>query len=131
MKLKIEHIAPYLPYKLKAKFAETNEPKCRKYVIGTIGALHDDCSIVSYDTVNSTPDKYKPLLIPMTCFNDAKSYYYKALCIPSNIIKEIHGVAVGCYDYDGISIRAYETCLRNHIDIFDLIPKGLAVEKII
>ena len=66
MKLEIKHIAPYLPYGLKAKFQSINKKTCRKYVIGTISAMYSDCSICCYDTVNATPDNFKPILRPLS-----------------------------------------------------------------
>jgi hypothetical protein len=66
MKLKVEHIAPYLPYNLKAQFKAVEKPTCRKMVIGTIGAVYCDATICCFDTVNSSPVKYKPLLRPLS-----------------------------------------------------------------
>ena len=66
MKLEIKHLAPYLPYGLKAKFQAKNKKTCRKYVIGTISVMYSDCSICCYDTVNATPDNFKPILRPLS-----------------------------------------------------------------
>jgi hypothetical protein len=51
MKLELKHIAPYLPYELRAKFPETNKKGCRSYVTGIIGAIYSNCTIVCHETV--------------------------------------------------------------------------------
>src|SRR5574344_1475491 len=77
MKLEIKHLAPYLPYGLKAKFQAKNKKTCRKYVIGTISVIYSDCSICCYDTVNATPDQFKTILRPLSDYADIDS---DALC---------------------------------------------------
>jgi hypothetical protein len=129
MKLKLEQIALYFPYGLKAVLPETNKKGCRKIVIGTIGVLYSDCSITCYDTVNSSPDRYKPLLIPLRKFEDINSPEFQFLnCDLQNQV-EINELAFNEISILSLSYKTLEICLKNHIDIFDLIPKNLAVEK--
>jgi hypothetical protein len=63
--IKKEFVSMSLPYGLKVLIPESNTKGCRKMVIGTVGVLFDDGSINCYDTVNASPDKYKPILKPM------------------------------------------------------------------
>ena len=98
-KISLRELSAYFPYKVKAKFKENNKKGCKTYVVGTVSAIYDDCTIVCNDTVNSSPDEYKLLLRPTL---------HKAAFL--------RGVA----DYNFL--------LHNHFDIFGLIEKGLAEE---
>jgi len=61
---KKEFVSMSLPYGLKVLIPESNTKGCRKMVIGTVGVVFDDGSINCYDTVNASPDRYKPILRP-------------------------------------------------------------------
>jgi hypothetical protein len=126
-KLELKHIAPYLPYKLKAKFPETNRKNCKKYVVGTIGYLFSNCSIGCYDTVNSYPDNFKPILRPLWQYKDINSDAMNDLnCdLPDQIL--INQLAHRDADLSCIPYSTAEICFKNHIDIFGLIDKNLAI----
>ena len=62
---KIEFLAASLPYGLKLQFKEREEKYCRKQVIGTLGGIYSDGIIGCFDTVNSTPTKFKPIIRPI------------------------------------------------------------------
>lgn len=96
-RIPLYQLAAYLPYGVKAIFLETNEKRCRKRVIGTVGAVYSNSTIVCYDTVNATPDKFKLLLRP---FPKGEYEHHKY-----------------------IAIQGY---LKAHYDIFGLIEQGLA-----
>jgi len=98
-KISLRELSAYFPYKVKAKFKERNDKKCKTYVVGTVSAIYDDCTIVCNDTVNSSPDEYKLLLKP--CLN--KDVLYLKVCDVNYL-------------------------LEHHFDIFGLIEKGLAEE---
>ena len=99
---KKEFVSMSLPYGLKVVIPESDTKGCRKTVIGTVGAVFNDGSINCFDTVNSCPRWYKPILYPVgqEIYNsiDWKFLYY---------IKH---------------------CLENHFDIAGLIEKGQAVD---
>lgn len=95
-KIKLTELSAYFPYKVKAMFNETNKKGCRKKVIGTVGVIYDDGSINCYDTVNSSPDKYKLVLYPYK-----STYHYKLPSVEK---------------------------LKKKLDVFNLIPRGLAVD---
>lgn len=68
-KIKLTELSAHFPYKVKALFNATNEKGCHNKVIGTVGVIYDDCSITCYDTVNSSPEKYKLILYPQEVSN--------------------------------------------------------------
>jgi hypothetical protein len=126
MKLEIKHLAPYLPYGLKAKFQAKNKKTCRKYVIGTISVIYSDCSICCYDTVNATPDQFKPILRPLSDYADIDS---DALCdINCDMSDQIQisEFANKRISLSAISVGAFEILVSNHVDVFGLIDQGLA-----
>ena len=63
---KQEFLAESLPYGFKAEFKEEEVKYCRRKVVGTVGAVYNDGSIVCYDTVNACPDKFKPIIRPIS-----------------------------------------------------------------
>lgn len=109
-KIPLEILAMYLPYGVKAKFKYSNDKKCKQYVIGTVNAVYDDGTIVCHDTVNSSPDKFKLVLVPLD-----------RVC---NSPVKIIGGAIGSNSFQNIWFA-----LKAHIDIFGLIEQGLAEEK--
>lgn len=127
MKHNIKHLAAYFPYNVKAKFKESNTRGCRKYTTGTIGAIHSDCSIVCYDTVNSCPDKYKLLLWPLVgCLLDDEfinefsniefqRFCNSFFCAPRPITY-----------LDSLNCTQLQVLLKKHYDVFGLIDLGLA-----
>ena len=96
---KKEFVSMSLPYGLKVLIPESNTKGCRKTVIGTIGVVFDDGSIKCYDTVNASPDKYKPILKPMK------------------------PVILGHY-----SLEYVVGLIKKHFDVAGLICKGQAID---
>jgi len=127
MKLELKHVAPYLPYELRAKFPETNRKGCRSYVTGIIGAIYSNCTIVCHETVNASPDKFKPMLIPLEYFEDINSPSFQQINCDLTHQIEINEFANKQRNYTSLSVGALELCLKYHIDIFNLIPNNLAV----
>lgn len=127
MKLEIKHLAPYLPYGLKAKFKAKNKKTCRKYVKGTISVMYSDCSICCYDTVNATPDNFKPILRQLSDYADIDS---DALCDLNCDLSDqiqISEFASKRISLSAISVGAFEILVSNHVDVFGLIDQGLAL----
>lgn len=127
MKLELKHVAPYLPYNLMAKFPETNKKGCRSYVTGVIGALYSDGTMVCHDTVNASPNRFMPMLLPLKYFEDINSPAFQDVNCDLTHQIEINEVANKQRNYTSLSVGAFELCLKYHIDIFNLIPQGLAV----
>ena len=130
MKLEIKYLAPYLPYGLKAKFQEKNKKTCRKYVIGTISAMYLDCSICCYDTVNATPDNFKPILRQLSDYADINSDAMNSLNCDMSEQINLNEFAIGYICLGSLYQSTYDLCLKNHIDVFGLIDKGLALPLI-
>ena len=130
MKLEIKHLAPYLPYGLKAKFQAKNKKTCRKYVIGTISAMYSDCSICCYDTVNATPDNFKPILRQLSDYADINSDAMNSLNCDMSEQINLNQFAIGYICLGSLYQSTYDLCLKNHIDVFGLIDKGLALPLI-
>src|SRR5574344_95248 len=130
MKLEIKHLAPYLPYGLKAKFQVKNKKTCRKYVIGTISVIYSDCSICCYDTVNATPDNFKPILRPLSDYADINSDAMNSLNCDMSEQINLNEFAIGYICLGSLYQSTYDLCLKNHIDVFGLIDKGLALPLI-
>ena len=128
----VNKIAPYLPFGVKAIFAETNDKKCQKKVIGTVSGIYSDGSIVCHDTVNASPDKYKLVLYPLTdlfenigqheAFTDYLSEYELSL-ITDHVLNEDDN----CEFLSLISYSAAQYLFKHHFDVFYLIQKGQAV----
>ena len=130
MKLEIKYLAPYLPYGLKAKFQAKNKKTCRKYVIGTISVMYFDCSICCYDTVNATPDNFKPILRQLSDYADINSDAMNSLNCDMSEQINLNEFAIGYICLGSLYQSTYDLCLKNHIDVFGLIDKGLALPLI-
>ena len=127
MKLELKHLAPYLPYGLKAKFQSINKKTCRKYVIGTISVMYSDCSICCYDTVNATPDNFKPILRPLSDYADINSDAMNSLNCDMSEQIQISEFASKRISLSSVSVGAFDILVSNHVDVFGLIDEGLAL----
>jgi hypothetical protein len=139
MKIALSHLAPYFPYGLKVKLPIVNKKECRQYVIGTIGAIYSDGSICCHDTVNSTPNWFKPILKPIedadslirlewAKFHSSKDYDYDKEVIDLFSYEKIgttdllQAINLMHLPYDSM-----QWLLARHYDVFGLLDKGLAV----
>ena len=114
MKLELKHLAPYLPYDLKA----TENGKNTGLVVG----LYNKHNLieVEYEFGNkrSEIDLFKPVLKPIEDFeNEVESSFDFIKNPKSGVNSQIF------YPYDFA-----EYCFKNHYDVFGLIEKGLAVD---
>jgi len=123
----LKALGMYLPYKIKAYFKEVNDRYCRVYVIGSVHSVYDDASITCYDTVNSSPDKFKLILRPIDDFYDINC---PELCKTNFDILtqlELVDLCLGKQHYSGLKYSDMKEFLRYHIDVFGLIDKGFAI----
>jgi hypothetical protein len=123
-KLSADQVAPYLPYKVKAKFQYNNDPKCRTYVIGTVGVLYDNGSICCFDTVNASPDRFRLILNPKSY---ATNSFAKAIGLNDADQIRLAGWLCGYHKTKQLPYYLFQKLVENHIDVFDLIPKRLAI----
>jgi hypothetical protein len=142
IKLKSEQLAPYLPYQVKAKFQYNNDKKCRTYVVGTVGVVYSDGSICCFDTVNATPDRFRLILKPISELNSLLEKIYGEFRFQNIDIVTMKYATVVNYQMMGESFKdlvysqgSFDCCpmyvfnelLKHHLDVFNLIPKKLAI----
>jgi len=113
----LHQLAAYLPYKTKVTFMYK-----RKRVIGTLDAVYKDGTITCGDTINASPNKFKLMLVPLDKYkpkteNEDFIYHQLKQSILYNGVKQLRYIHL-------------QFALKHHIDIFNLIPQGLAVEKL-
>jgi hypothetical protein len=108
-KLTIEHLAPYLPYKLQVVTDEN---------YGTIlEGLYENCAYLNYNGIGSEEydfDQFKPFLIPLSEFK--MNTGYETLSLSVN-------------DMDGMPYTTVLKLISQHYDVFGLIDIGLALNK--
>ena len=128
---KQEFLAFSLPYKLKLQFKDREDKYCRKQVIGTLGGIYSDRTIICHDTVNAYPAKFKPILHPLSDLTKEiehkgeKFMPMKEIAIynPNNVEYLIECVVTGLVEY--IVLRQL---IEWHFDIANLIEKGEAID---
>lgn len=69
----------------------------------------------------------KLILHPLENFKDINSEMFTEFNFDMSTQIDINDVAVSYKGVGDIDYSTLKKCLKNHIDIFDLIPKGLAV----
>ena len=107
-KLELKHLAPYLPYDIKMKY-DIDGGSVWKLDISNINA------ITEYD---------KPILIQVHNLTSADTMnLLECLGVEWGIISKFNG------DYLGLPYKNIEKAFENHIDVFGLIPRGLAYDK--
>lgn len=122
LKLTIEHLAPYLPYGLK-------------FDNGMILSGIDKSGKLAFDSneniyVNYSYIQYvKPLLNPLSEYTDINGQAMGKLNIDITDQVQINEIANGRLKYLLTYYDVALICFKNHIDIFNLIDKGLAVKK--
>jgi len=122
MKLELRHLAPYLPYGLKAEILDNQIKEIRG-----IGRFKD----VSYacfdemDKANKFDDEFrleeiKPILHPLS---DITEHHAKVVGYSSKekLIKAIEG--------QDLNYNNFSELFEEHYDVFGLIDKGLAINK--
>ena len=141
-KLKLEEIAPYLPYKLK--IIDTIKLKSKVMNLGQ----GTSSNWIGIKTVLSTNSIYKPILRPLDLTKEIECKGVKI--IPLNIILEdndfFDSIKLLSFDNDNyiemkgqhmitqlISVdnMPYQSMVKLfewHFDIFGLIPRGLAID---
>lgn len=122
MELQLKHLAPYLPYELKAihEFGQQRiiDYECQTYTNSVVGLNH----II---TKNGQISRFKPILRPLSELCNLKielsSLLYRV--DDNGLDNIINDIKDGCAGYDVMQL-----CFENHIDVFGLIESGLAVD---
>ena len=126
MKLETKHLAPYLPYKLKGIYEMSSKQKQETLqAIDTLGKCRTDEDLRWFEI-----KMFKPILQPL--FNDNFDY---TIFLMDNFPEEkwadayndiMNGVGFGV-KIEQIPYELHEFLFENHIDVFGLIEKGLAI----
>ena len=129
----VHQIAPYLPFKVKAIFNESNDKYTRKKIISTLGGIFSNGSIICYDGFKRYPAKYKLVLYPLsdlfgniskhTAFTDYLTEYELSL-LTDHVLNEDD-------DSEFLSLLSYSAAqylFKHHFDVFKLIKAGKAVD---
>lgn len=126
--ISLKHLSAYLPYQVKATFKETTDRYCRKYVIGTVGAVYDgskEPTIVCFDTVNATPDKFKLLLRPMSALDEKALSDINCDLMDQIKMEQFRDKEISLFS---MPYGVIQILLSHHYDVFDLIKRGMAEE---
>ena len=126
-KLKIEHLSGYLPYSLKVTFGETDRDLTAVsldspfvFITKWIGSREKQLARI---------EDIKPILIPLEKFKDINSPEMSESNFDIIAQMELCELANQRIGYWGLTYGVAKICFEHHIDIFNLIPQGLAVEK--
>lgn len=127
MELEIKHLAPYLPYKLKGVYEMSSKQKQETLqAIDTLGKCRTDEDLRWFEI-----KMFKPILQPL--FNDNFDY---TIFLMDNFPEEkwadayndiMNGVGFGV-KIEQIPYELHNFLFENHIDVFGLIEKGLAID---
>lgn len=118
MELTIEHLAPYLPYGLKLQ-----------YIVRDILEKTGVMTRISHDK-----DLTHPTKIAIDNCDSEHIWMFKPILRPmSDLILPNHILGMGYIDFNrsgdiGYTLKQYSYLLKNHFDVFNLIPEGLAID---
>ena len=127
MELELRYLAPYLPYRLKARFMHPSIEHQEDGVLSAIYNLNDDVKF----SINYSDDEhiwmYKPILRPLTdLYNDDIEGFSL-----SNMIT--HGFHNDFWYADNFNVNHlmyldFIDLVSYHFDVFRLIDNGLAID---
>lgn len=129
-KIELKHLAPYLPYDLSMIFEKSGDVRKLK-------GLSYDCELIFYFHViqrGQTIWNYKPLLRPLSDLTTEIEHNGENICVWEFLQEE---TGHSPHSIDGFIERGsllmnithdvVEKLFEWHFDVFDLIPKGMAV----
>ncbi len=130
MKLELKHLAPYLPYRVKLNltrrlFERTNVDirNCdfrHNYTTNELYLWHNE---VTYGW-----HEIKPILRPLSDYTDITSKAMSDLDCDLTNQMDIQEFALKKMSLSSLLYSSFEVLTRNHVDIFGLIPEGLAID---
>lgn len=135
MKLELKHLAHYLPFDVKV--IDTEAEDC----IWTLHPYKDslDClsdnehisleNFIAENNATATPT-HKLLLRPLSDYADIDSDAMNSLNCDMSEQINLNEFAIGYICLGSLYQSTYDLCLKNHIDVFGLIEKGLALPLI-
>jgi hypothetical protein len=115
MKLKLEDLAPYLPYGLMCELTDKSKIKVAK-----LCGAYTDNSYAFFDTVESEHgySKIKPILRPLSDLTKVLQWDDGQYMMTD----------FDDFDLAETSYNTVQDYLAKHFDVFGLIPKGLAID---
>ena len=125
MNLELKHLVPYLPYELRLR---------HEFIFGydfVLGGLTKEFIISTDDrklAINET--NYKPILRPLYDYVDINDQKMNDLNCDLIYQIEISAFASKRMSINSLSVGAFEILVSNHVDVFGLINKGLALPLI-
>jgi hypothetical protein len=128
MNLRLQYVSPYFPYQLNVKDLSTNQIgelfsiSIGKYEQNTFVELH----LLSGGRILNFKD-CELMLRPLSNYSDINAEAMIDLNCDVSTQIELNEFAIGYTSLNGLTYSTYILCLKNHIDIFGLIEKGLAV----
>ena len=119
-KLELKHLSPYLPYELKGRYYPTQNK--------SVGTVTIDCETLH--RFENELDKLKPILRPLDSVCDGMNDE-----TPNPCFDELDEGSKDCFrclsDQEALDVLPYSDMIilfKYHIDVFGLIPKGLAID---
>jgi hypothetical protein len=132
MNLELKHLAPYLPYGLKAIYNEENEENTVVTISGTCildKERHYQIKFKDGIVCLFIANDIKPILKPVLDFEEMIIRDIKLfLEISHNQTMEFLGFMDGQIKLQNISLGLHEAMCKKHIDFNKLIEKGLAID---
>jgi len=121
-KLQRKHILPYLDSELQVL-------DCLNQKVTVIG-VKDQTYFIENGNRYAYADiqDCKPILRPLSEFTDINSESMNELNADLNIQMELNKLALKFKHCTSCSYSTMQLCFENHIDVFGLIEKGLAVD---
>ena len=123
-KLTIEKLSAYLPYAVKILRPDKRTILELKGLVGNLLIFqeeHKDYETLGYITHN------KPILRPLSDYIDINSDAMQELNCDISTQIQINELSTKYIGVGDLYYSTVELCLMNHIDIFGLVEKGLAI----
>lgn len=139
-----EHFFLYLPHKVTVTYPSSDDKIIKAFLSGisdnwqyietTYKRKKNGCNgdlISFFDGKNRGHECYienvKLMLVPLSKLKNINSIFFQEMNFDLQNQIEINEVAIGYRHYSDISFRSISLALKNHLDIFNLIPQELAV----
>ena len=134
MKIELKHLAPYLPYGLKVQYLELDENGMQEGGIANLQGLYCDDDIATFSDCmdyyfgQDNDVEIKPILRPLSDYTDITSKSMSDLDCDLTDQMDIQEFALKKMSLSSLLYSSFDVLTRNHVDIFGLIPEGLAID---
>jgi len=142
MKIELKHLAPYLPYGLKVQYIGSLDDENKRIESGYI-KIGEIANIGNIEIRYQSPiiwmdfkrgyfgisiDQIKPILRPLSDYTDITSKSMSDLDCDLTDQMDIQEFALKKMSLSSLLYSSFDVLTRNHVDIFGLIPEGLAID---